>query len=266
MLFSELKHGYNGRFQNRELGLDLEFEVIGNDALTTPLVMLHDALGSVKHWREFPEKLSKRTGKKLLSYSREGSGSSQALRQIRNIDYLHQQAQEVLPAILTGMEIEKPWLFGHSDGASIALIFAASFPTQTSGLILSAPHLFVETITTTGILSADSKYRELIIERLSQFHDDADSLYRAWRDTWLTAEFSKWNIESLLPSISAPILAIQGKNDEYGSLKQVERIAELCSQTRLLRLENCKHTTYKDREDEVLEASAAFIAEIENRA
>lgn len=243
--------------------LELEVQSFGNPGDGLPLIMLHDSLGSVEHWKKFPSLVAQSTGRQVLIYSRQGSGRSSKFKQKRDEKYLHNEAEDVLPELLKKLDIPKAILFGHSDGASIALIFAAVYPEYCAGVIVSAPHLFVEEITLQGIRNADETDRESIISRMERFHDDARALYSAWRDTWLNPEFKNWNIEDCVARIKCPLLAIQGKQDEYGTARQVERIGELTKNSRIVLLDDCKHATYKDKESEVLSELSNFISMID---
>ena len=227
------------------------------------LVMLHEGLGSVSLWREFPQHLAQGTGCRTLVYSRHGYGRSSALDAPRRVDYMHEEGRVWLPAILERLGIRRPVLFGHSDGASIALIHAASPGVEVAGIIALAPHVKVEDLSVSGIAAAKTAYLETDLRsRLSRHHADVDSAFWGWNRAWLDPEFRHWNIEDLLPSIHCRILAIQGEDDEYGTMEQVASIVRSAPNARLLALPACGHSPHRDQTRAVLAATEAFVAEI----
>ena len=173
---------------------------------------------------------------------------------------MHRQAYEVLPTLLTHLNVKNPWLFGHSDGASIALLYAAQFPEELRGAIVAAPHLFVEDISIQSIKLAREAYLQHgLRERLARHHDEVDSAFFGWNDVWLSEAFKDWNIESVIPGISCPLLALQGEQDEYGSLQQVMRIRELLPSAEVITLANCGHSPHRDQAVALMAAVEAFI-------
>lgn len=224
------------------------------------IVMLHEGLGSVAMWRDFPQRLADATGCETISYSRGGYGHSDHLTKKRGVAFMHEEAQQVLPELLRALEIEAPILFGHSDGASIALIHAGS-GFAVRGLIVLAPHLFVEELSISSITDAKAAYQTGDLRtRLERYHDDVDGAFWGWNDIWLDPAFRSWNIEEWVPRITCPILAIQGEDDEYGTARQVRRIAELAPDCELLLLEDCRHSPHRDQPQAVLEASRRLVA------
>lgn len=242
-------------------GLNLEYRDIPASAVARPtLVMLHEGLGCVAMWRDFPDKLAAATGCRVLVYSRPGYGSSDPHPQPRQPDYMHREAREVLPAFLAALGIVRPVLVGHSDGGSIALIHAGSFPQAVAGLVVMAPHEFVEEETLAGIRTARKFWSSSDWpQRLARYHRDAQRVFHDWNDCWLSPEFRDWNIENCLPEIRCPVLAIQGEDDEYATLRQIEVIAEKVPGTQLLCLANCGHSPQRDQEAAVLAAIAGFV-------
>jgi pimeloyl-ACP methyl ester carboxylesterase len=227
------------------------------------LVMLHEGLGSVSLWREFPQQLAQATGCRTLVYSRHGYGRSSPLDAPRRVDYMHEEAHVGLPAILKQLGIRRPVLFGHSDGASIALIHAASPESDVAGIIALAPHVKVEDLSVSSIAAVKTVYLETDLRaRLSRHHADVDSVFWGWNRIWLDPAFRDWNIEGMLQSIRCPILAIQGEDDEYGSMEQIESIARLAPDVRLLALPACRHSPHRDQPQAVLTAAEEFVAEI----
>jgi len=227
------------------------------------LVMLHEGLGSVSMWRGFPEQLARATGCRTLVYSRCGHGRSSPLDAPRSVDYMHEEACLWLPAILARLGLRRPILFGHSDGASIALIYAASAESEPAGIMALAPHVKVEDLTVRSITAAKAAYLDSDLPaRLNRHHADADSAFWGWNRIWLDPAFRGWNIEALLPSIRCPILAIQGEDDEYGTMEQIASIARAAPHSKLLALQRCRHSPHRDQPEAVLAAAAEFVASV----
>jgi len=230
------------------------------DATIPTIVMLHEGLGSVSHWKDFPLVLAEATGAGVFLYSRYGHGGSDALQEPRSVSYMHHEAQVVLPEILLKAGIERPLFLGHSDGASIAILYAGTFPESPAGLILEAPHVFVEDLTVSSIAQARSLYNETDLpQRLGRYHSNVDSLFWGWNNIWLDPRFRDWNIESYLDSIRCPVLAIQGAQDEYGTTKQIEAIQRRLPSAAAVILENCKHAPHRDGCDATLSAISQFL-------
>ncbi len=245
-------------------GRRIEYRVVQPTAANgVDLVMLHEGLGSVSMWQKFPEQLARETGCRVLVYSRHGYGRSSPLDEPRRTDYMHEEARIWLPAILERFAVRRPVLFGHSDGASIALIYAASAGDAIAGVIAIAPHIKVEDVTVRSIDAARSAYLETDLRtRLSRHHDDVDSAFWGWNRIWLDPLFRDWNIEALLPSISCPLLVIQGQEDEYGTMEQITGIARAAPDAKLLALPNCRHSPHRDQPQAVLAATRKFLADI----
>ena len=230
----------------------------GSDA--ADLVMLHEGLGSMALWKDFPERLARATGCRVLAYSRHGHGASSVLREPRAVDYMHDEAQIWLPLLLQGLGVRRPILFGHSDGASIALIYAALSSSELRGVVALAPHVRVEDLTINGIRAAREAYQNTdFARRLALYHGDVDATFWGWNNIWLDPAFRQWSIEAQLPSIRCPVMGIQGREDEYGTLEQMEMIQRAVHQSELLVLDNCRHSPHRDHPEAVLAASARFI-------
>ena len=246
-------------------GADLEYRFAGRPGVRrTPIVMLHEGLGSMSMWKDFPERLADATGCRVLVYSRRGYGGSSPLTGSRGPDYLHEEARRWLPAVLERLGLRRPMLFGHSDGASIALIYAADPGAAVSGVVALAPHVMVEDVTITGIARTKLAYESgSLRKRLAVYHDDVDGVFLGWNRIWLDPAFRDWNIEGLLPAITAPIVAIQGVDDEYATLAQIERIRYALPRTELLALPACGHSPHRDQPVAVLEAARHLIERIE---
>ena len=242
----------------------IEHEWIGPERRGRPLlIFLHEGLGSRSMWRDFPRALCDAAGLRGLVYSRPGYGRStpRAADERWGTDFMHRQAHELLPALRTALSIEEPvWLLGHSDGGSIALLHAARFPNAVAGLVVMAPHLFVEEISVASIRRAREAFLGTdLAQRLSRHHDDAGSAFWGWNDIWLDPAFRSWNIEAELQSIRCPLLAIQGLDDEYGTLEQIRCIQRLRPATRLLELADCGHSPHRDQPARVIAAIAEFV-------
>jgi pimeloyl-ACP methyl ester carboxylesterase len=230
-------------------------------------VFLHEGLGSLSLWKDYPQRLCDALGCRGLVYSRPGYGQStpRDADETWDLDFMHRQAHEVLPAFLAELGIDaqaQPLrLFGHSDGGSIALLFAARFPAQVQELIVLAPHLFVEDVTIENIVLARKAYTEgQLRQGLAKHHDDPDSAFWGWNNIWLHPPFRDWNIEAEIGTISARILAVQGVDDEYGSLDQIHAIARHLPGTRCVALPDCGHSPHRDQPQALTAAVVDFCA------
>ncbi len=248
--------------------LRIENTWVGNTDVDVPLmVFLHEGLGSVSMWRDFPHRLCQALGWRGLVYSRPGYGQSTPRPADEHWapDFMHCQALDVLPALLDSLgvnTVQRPvWLFGHSDGGSIALLHAALRPAHTAGLVVLAPHILVEDISVASIGQARLAYQQTDLkQRLARHHADPDSAFLGWNDVWLSAAFRGWNITGELGTINCPVLAIQGLDDEYGSLAQIRGIRDVVAHTQLLELPACGHSPHKDQAQKVIDAVRAFVA------
>ncbi|NML44188.1 alpha/beta hydrolase [Ramlibacter sp. G-1-2-2] len=245
----------------------IEYQWVGSGGRDAPvIVFLHEGLGSVAMWRDFPAKLCEAAGARGLVYSRPGYGRStpRLPEEKWRPDFMHRQAREVLPALLQSLGIDPArdelWLFGHSDGGSIALLYAAMFPTALQGAIVLAPHILVEDVSVTSIEQARVAYETTDLkQRLARYHDDVDSAFRGWNDIWLDPAFRAWSIEDEIAAIRCPVLAVQGLDDEYGTLEQIRGIARRVPGTQLLELPDCGHSPHKDQPQAVIAAARAFL-------
>lgn len=246
--------------------VSLEYQWINPQLRDAPLlVFLHEGLGSVAMWKDYPQRLCDAGQFRGLMYSRPGYGRStaRAAEEKWPLDYLQQQAVHVLPAILRALGVDdaRPWLFGHSDGASIALIYAASFPYAVAGAVLLAPHVFVEEKSLRGIARARELYQSGGLKLgLARYHDDPDSGFFGWSDAWLSPAFKSWNIEAMLSHIRAPLMLIQGYDDEYATMEQLDRIEVAVPSTVSIKLESCGHTPHRDQPQAVSDAALAFVS------
>ncbi len=245
------------------LGNHLEYRWIGARPGDAPsIVFLHEGLGCVGTWRDFPDRLASATGCGALVYSRMGYGASDPVRRLRPIRYMHDEALEVLPAILEHLKLETVVLFGHSDGASISVIHAGAHSGSVRALILEAPHVFVESVSIEGITRIAADYETTRLkERLARHHGgNTGSMFGSWADVWLRPEFRQWNIEEYLPAIECPVLVVQGEDDPYGTVRQVDAVVkQVKGPAESLMLEHCGHSPHSERPAEVLEAATRFI-------
>ena len=245
----------------------IEYQWVGSADTARPLmVFLHEGLGSVAMWKDFPQRLCEAANYRGLVYSRPGYGKSTPRAQDESWqpDFMHRQAFEVLPALLKALNVDtavqKPWLFGHSDGGSIALLFAAKYPMNTAGTIVLALHILVEEISISSIEKAKIAYKKTDLRsKLSRFHDDVDSAFWGWNDIWLSPAFRHWNLMQAIKTITCPLLAVQGLDDEYGTLEQIHGIKRVVPATQLLELADCGHSPHRDQPEVLIDACVSFI-------
>jgi pimeloyl-ACP methyl ester carboxylesterase len=244
-------------------GHHIEYEFIpGSNPESPVMVFLHEGLGSLAMWKDFPSRVVAATGCGALVYSRYGYGKSDPLAGSRGVSFMHDEALKALPELLDKLKVERPILFGHSDGASIALIHAGGAARPVAALILMAPHVMVEDFAIRSIEIAKRNYETTNLrDKLARYHTHPDSAFWGWNDIWLHADFRAWNIEEYLPRIHCPVLAIQGEDDEYGTMEQINRITRAIPQTEVLTLKNCRHSPHRDQPDAVIERVAQFIKE-----
>lgn len=244
----------------------LEYAWVGVMTADLPaLVFLHEGLGCVAMWRDFPERLCQRLGRRGLVYSRMGYGASTPRPHDEPLPrhYLRREAVEVLPALLEATGIaqrQKPWLIGHSDGGSIALLAAGCDATAYSGIVVIAPHYFVEEVCLEGIRRTSTAFETGNLRaRLARYHQDVDGAFHGWRDIWLDPAYRDWNIKADLNRITCPVLAIQGDADEYATLEQIHGIQRQAPQTQLRILPQCGHSPHLQHPEATLDAIEAFI-------
>ena len=249
----------------------IEHQWIARERVGRPLIVfLHEGLGSLSMWKDFPQRLCGAAECRGLVYSRPGYGRSTPRAPGENwtTTFMHEQAHEVLPALLRALGIDtdaadaadKPWLFGHSDGGSIALLYAARFASQVAGTVVLAPHIKVEEFGLIGIRAARDAYLHGDLKhKLARHHQDPDSAFWGWNTIWLGPAFATWSIEAELVHISGPLLAVQGAQDQYGTMAQIDGIALHAPQTALLKLQECGHSPHRDQPEAVLAAVSEFI-------
>ncbi len=230
------------------------------------IVMLHGGLGSVSHWKDFPHKLVESTGCSVFAYSRLGHGHSDPVKSSATAEFLQHEATSTLPAILRLARVVDPILLGHSDGASIALIHAATFPHAQRAVIAIAPHVCVEDKATRAIEQMRDGWSDSALrEKLSRHHRNADDTFWDWSRVWLSPSFASWDIRSQLNSILAPVLLIQGANDEFGTPLQVTAIQERAASSEVVWIADCGHEPFKAFPDQTLTAVGDFLARVTRR-
>lgn len=249
----------------RDKDLRMEYQWVGAARSDHPVVVfLHEGLGSVSMWKDFPEKFCLEHGLTGLLFSRYGYGQStpRPAEERWPVSFMHAQAHEVLPAFLAHLGITRPWLFGHSDGASIALLHAARHSDNLSGIVVAAPHVFVEDLTIDSIRAARDVYvNEDLRAKLGRYHASVDSAFWGWNDVWLDPQFRQWNIEDDIAAISCPVMVVQGADDEYGTLEQLHAIQRKIPSTRTVVLPQCGHSPHRDQPEALSQEAARFITQ-----
>jgi pimeloyl-ACP methyl ester carboxylesterase len=248
-------------------GRRLEYRRIASSRPALPtLVFLHEGLGSVSTWRDFPDRVAAATGCGALVYSRYGYGRSDVLERAHRVDYMHREALDFLPEVLEKLGIDDPLPVGHSDGGSIALIYAgARHPAKA--VVLLAPHVFVEDISVESIAKAKRAFETTDMrKKLARHHADPTKTFYGWNDIWLHPDFRAWNIEAFLPDVRLPILAVQGEDDEYGTMRQIDAIAaQAGGPVELVRLAECGHSPHRDQPEATLAAIGRFVGALPPR-
>lgn len=240
-------------------GRRFEYEDLSGDQGGPPLLFLHEGLGSVGLWRGFHRRVARATHRRTVAYSRLGHGWSDVPLRRRTPVFMHHEATAVLPPLLERLAVSDPVLIGHSDGASIALLYANTHPA--TGLIAMAPHVFVEDSTVRGIEQARDAYREgSLRDRMRRYHRDVDVTFWEWNNVWLDPAFRDWNIESSLPGVSCPLLLIQGERDQYGSFAQLDAIERGVSGSVRRMAMPCQHSPHLECPEQTLKAIVEFVS------
>ena len=249
-------------------GRQLEVRLIAGPGTLAPIVFLHEGLGSVSMWTQrgfdWPLAVCQASGRAGVVYSRRGYGQSAPAPAGRNVlqsDYLHREAFEVLPALLAELQMECPVLLGHSDGASIALLHASQF--EVTACIAMAPHVVIEKMAVDAIIQARCAFESGDFKRqLARHHADVDGAFWQWNDVWLSAAFARFDIRPECSRISAPLLLVQGFEDEYGTMHQLDEIAAVARQAQQILLPNCGHSPHRDQSEVTLQAVVEFLEEL----
>jgi pimeloyl-ACP methyl ester carboxylesterase len=243
-------------------GGHVEYDDVPGDPSAAPLLFLHEGLGSLGLWRTFHHRIAAATGRRAVAYSRLGHGFSALPTQKRTPRFMHDEAATVVPALCTALGLDRPVLVGHSDGASIALLYAA-WSSDVNGLVVLAPHEFVEEIGLGGIEEARRAYTEGDLRaRMARHHRDPDVTFWNWNDVWLDDEFHEWDIRPELPAITCPVLAVQGTADEYGTLAHVEAVRDAATGPVELLVLDCGHSPHLERPEDTEEAVTAFVRKL----
>lgn len=234
----------------------------GANPLRAPIVFLHHGFGCVADWHDFPARVARATGHPTLAFSRLNCGGSSIQTSPRDHSYLHVEAREMLPRILHSLSIERCHLYGHSDGASIVLIFAGDFPERTLPSIVEAPHVFAESVTLNGVAQLADRFAAApdLRKRLSKWHRDPDAAFYGWADPWRLPAFRDWTIEDDLPRIRTKLLVLQGTEDPYGTMAHAQRINQaICERAEIIAFPRCGHSPHHEQPDKVLEHLQGFM-------
>ena len=241
----------------------VEYDDVPGDPALAPLLFLHEGLGSVGLWRGFHRRVAAATGRRAVAYSRVGHGFSDLPTGKRTPRFMHEEAAEVVPALCAALTLDRPVLVGHSDGASIALLSAAA--QEVRGLVVLAPHVFVEELGLRGIADARTAFvDEGLRSRMARHHRDPDVTFWSWNDVWLSDTFSDWDIRAELPSIRCPVLAVQGTADQYGSMAHVEAVRDGASGPVELLVLGCGHSPHLEEPDATADAVAVFLRRLQS--
>jgi pimeloyl-ACP methyl ester carboxylesterase len=251
------------RIDNREIYYQRIMHEPGGGQPRPVLVFLHEALGSVRGWADFPAKIAGRTGLDALVFDRRGYGRSSPYDYRNNLRYMHEEA-EFLDEFLAAVQVRRPLLVGHSDGGSIALIYAALYTEVPAAVVTIAAHTIVEPICVRGARAAGESFRNgNLRKKLMRLHDDkSETVFYSWHDNWTHPDFPNWEIESLLPRIKCPVYAIQGENDEYGTALQLESIAENAPHAETYVIPECRHIPHLQAKNQTIELISEFIDKI----
>lgn len=244
-------------------GYALEYEIVQHPgAAREPIVFLHHGFGSISTWKDFPARVAQQVGRNALVYARAGCGYSDPLHAPRASDYLFDEAEVILPQLLDRLGLDRVVLFGHSDGATISLLFAAAFPDRVVQAVIEAPHVIIEEVTVSGVAEVAQRYEQdpKFRQRVAQHHRDSDGAFWSWAQVWLNPAYRSWSMVDRLERVRSPLLLIQGDKDPYGTLKQLDLIERHVSgPTQRLVLAGCGHDPHLECPDDVTEASRRFL-------
>lgn len=240
-------------------GGHVEYDDVPGSPASAPLLFLHEGLGSVALWRGFHQRIAATTGRRAVAYSRLGHGFSDLPPAPRTARFMHEEAATVVPALCAALGLDRPVVVGHSDGASIALLYAAA--ADVSGLAVLAPHVFVEELGLGGVRAARTAFAETDLRaKMARRHRDPDTTFRNWNDVWLHEDFRDWDLRPELPGITCPVLGVQGTTDPYGTVAHVEAVRDLATgPVDLLVLDGCGHTPHLEEPEKVEAALTTFV-------
>ena len=243
-------------------GHQLDVRTVGSDGQRPSQVFLHEGLGSIELWRSYPGEVATSTDERAVVYSRYGHGWSDIQRERRPVDFMDREAFVVLRDLIETVGVSDPILIGHSDGASIAMLYASRHPV--AALVLLAPHVFTESVGLDEIRRASTQLGDAdLLERMAKYHQDPAATFAAWNDVWLDPDFESWNIEPALSGVTCPVLLIQGQDDEYGTMAQIDAISrQLGGSIDQLLLADCRHSPHLDHRAATADATAGFIKDI----
>ena len=243
--------------------MTLHWIEIGNPESEITIIFLHEGLGSIEMWKNYPIEICTQLAVKGIIYDRQGYGKSPGSLENRGVNYLHESADE-LQKLITFLDLKNIILYGHSDGGSIALIHASQYPTQIIGIICEAAHVFNETKTIQGVKNVRPLFSKGKMDGLKKYHgDNYKNVFYAWNNIWINEKFKNWSIVNLLAEVRCPQLIIQGKDDEYGTIQQVEIICEKTKgKSLILTPDNCGHTPFKEKKELVKQKVIDFIHDI----
>ena len=232
-----------------------------------PLVLLHEGLGSKDLWRDLDTDLAAATGRRVVAFSRHGYGRSAVVPEPREVDYLHREGQDVLPAVLAALGMADPVLVGHSDGASIALIAVGSGAVAAAGLAVMAPHVIVEDVTVEGVVAAREVYADDAEggwrRALARHHDAVDATFRGWNDVWRSPAFRDWDITDLLGGIGCPVLALQGIDDRYATMRQIDLVEQgVAGPVTRVEVPDCDHVPHAEQPEATRAALVDWLADL----
>lgn len=243
-------------------GHQLDVRTVGPIGAAPSPLFLHEGLGSVDLWQSYPAEVARATDRRAVVYSRYGHGWSDVQREPRPVDFMDREAFVVLPELIEAVGVVSPILIGHSDGASIALLYASRH--RVAAMVLLAPHVFTEPDGLGEIRDVRVRFEDTDLgERMAKYHQDPVATFDAWNDVWLHPDFESWNIESVLPDVTCPVLLIQGEDDEYGTMAQIDAIArQLGGAVDQLLLSGCRHSPHLDRRATTSDATIGFIRDL----
>lgn len=253
-------------FQEASLNIDnfeIKYKIIGDLNVGIPIIFLHEGLGSIKQWKDFPEKIYNATGIPCILYDRRGYGESSPYKFEKDSDYLHKEV-DMLQKLLNQLSLEEVVLFGHSDGATIALIAAGVLRDKIKCVIAEAPHVIIEDKSVEGIRETIKNYPQLLKPRLEKYHGiKTDTIFNSWANTWIDPNYKSWNCIEDLKKIKCPTLVVQGENDHFASVQQLIEIRKAVDNARTILISDVKHVPHFESEREIIKLTLRFIRSLD---